>query len=427
MKEHNKQKQHRRFEDGEKVAKISLVCMIFLTVIKGYAGIVYLSVAVLADAINSLSDIFASALVGSGLRLAGKKPDEKFPYGYYRGETLASLVVSGMIVFSGIEIMIESVRRYFEPIQIIDGTIPLIASAISAITYYLLARYKSKVGKRINSRSLIADSKHSTIDVYAGILVFIGVTLSIVGLSTAEVIVAVLIALYIIKEGIEIGRDSVFSLMDASPQPEKVEEIKTIAHKVPGVLDIHSIRLRRSGPVYFLEAHITVIRDITVQKGHTLSEVIEEKIKESIPEIETATLHIEPEKEHRLRIAVPVIDASDESSQVESHFERVLVLAVADLEGGRIRNLHFLENLGDQEDWKKGQHAISLLAEEGVDALVVGSIGQYPFEILRSHFMTLYKLPKSGMNLSEVLSCLISEELDILNRPSEEAGYEYND
>ncbi len=405
------------FREGEKVAQISLVSMVFLTIIKGYTGLVYASVALLADAVNSLSDIFASALVWSGLRLAGKEPTERFPYGYYRGESLASLVVSAMIIFSGIEIIYESVNRFFSPVSLVDGTIPLLAAGISAVTYFILAKYKYKIGTQIGSKSLIADAGHSRVDVYAGVLVFIGIALSVFGLAEAEVIAAVLVALYIIKEGFEIGRDSVLSLMDASPDQEKIDKIKELAQEVPGVLDIHAIRLRRAGPVYFADAHITVIRDTSIEEAHGLSSIIEEKMKEAIPNLESATIHVEPEKLEKIRVAIPVDSEEGMSSKVVGHFGSVPFFAIADLENRDVSKLHFIENPGHDADKKRGVLAIDALVNENVDAVVVGEIGQGPFDMLRGHFITLYRLPSTDIKLEEVFSNLIHNELVKMDHP----------
>ncbi|MGV9103538.1 MAG: cation diffusion facilitator family transporter, partial [Candidatus Thorarchaeota archaeon] len=252
-----KSNSRRRFGKGQTVALVSLVVVAFLAITKAAVGFLYGSIALLADAVNSFSDILASGLVWSGLTLSQKEPTERFPYGYYRAETLASLVVSALIIFSGIEILWEAVRNIRSPIAVPLAIPPLAAAALSMILYYALFRYKKQVGSEIDSKGLVADAKHSLADVASGFIVFIGILLSGVGYPIAEVAVAILVGIIVVKEGFSQAKDAVLYLMDACLSPEMVSEMRDLATKVKGITDVHDVRLRRAGPVYFGEMHIT--------------------------------------------------------------------------------------------------------------------------------------------------------------------------
>ncbi len=417
----------RRFEEGETVAKVSILAMLCLTVLKGFIGWHYNSVALWADAVNSFSDIFGSALVLSGLHLTGRKPSDRFPYGYYRAENLASFIVSLMVIFSGAEIIWESARTLIQPVEIVGSILPLAAAAISACTYYILARYKESVGERIGSQSLVADSKHSQADVYASMLVFAGIGLSILGMGIIEVAVALLVGIYVVKEGLEIARGSVLTLMDASPYPDKSEEMKEVAKEIPGVLDIHDMRLRQAGPVIFAEAHITVVKNLSIEEAHALADRIEKELMRVVPDLETVTIHMDPEESHTLRVAVPVEADEGKYSRVLRHFGRIPAFGVADLEDGEINNLHLVHNPGHEVDRRRGVKTVEILSEENVDAVVVGDIGRSPFDMLRGRFITIFRLPDDGTNLEAVLNMVANDELDRMVEPPESRGEGHND
>ncbi len=412
----------RRFEEGETVAKISVVAMLCLTVIKGLTGWFYNSIALWADAVNSFSDIFASALVWSGLRLASKKPSDRFPYGYYRAENLASFIVSLMVIFSGAEIIWESSRTLFHPMEVTASIFPLAAAAISASTYYALSRYKEAVGTSIGSQSLVADSKHSQADVYASMLVFAGIGLSLVGVGIVEVGVAVIVGAYVVKEGLELAKGSILTLMDASPYPDKSEEMKEVAKEVPGVLDIHDMRLRQAGPAVFAEAHITVVKNLSIEEAHALSDKIERELRRVVPDLETVTIHMDPEENHTLRVAVPVEADEGRHSRVLRHFGRIPAFGVADLENGNLKKLRFVDNPGHEVDRRRGVKTVEILSEENVDAVVVGDIGRSPFDMLRGRFITIFRLPDEVKDLEAILDMVANDELDRMVEPPESRG-----
>jgi cation diffusion facilitator family transporter len=149
---------------GEKAAKLSTVILLALGTLKGFVAIISSSVALLAGTIDSFSDVFSSVAVWAGLRIAKKKPTERFPYGYYKAETFALLSVSLIIMASSVLIMVESFQKFFEVYVISFSDLALAVSAVSAIVYYLLAKYKARVGRQVGSQALISEGLHSTVD-----------------------------------------------------------------------------------------------------------------------------------------------------------------------------------------------------------------------------------------------------------------------
>ena len=401
-----------KYVKGEKVEKISALLMVFLAILKGGIGLLSGSVALIADAVNSLADIFASIMVWSGLRLAGRNPNERFPYGYYRGETLASFVVAIMIIIAGAGIAWQSAQGITDPTPIIGTFLPIAAALTSAIIYFILSKYKLKVGNEIGSPSLIADSKHSMLDVYAGVLVLAGVVFSISGYPIIDIFVALLLAAYIMKEGLVLMRDSGLSLMDASPIPERHEEIRRVAEGVHGVVEVHDIKVRVAGSVYFCEMHATMSKEMPVDHAHALTDEMEALLKQLIPELESVIIHIEPAKKDILRVAVPVSEYKGISSGVNQHFAKAPHFCVVEIAEETVMTVESVENPGFTADKKRGLLAVeSLIAGKGIDAVVAADIGRGAFSVFRSELIAVHELPAGIRDVESVIELFIQGEL----------------
>jgi cation diffusion facilitator family transporter len=401
-----------KYVKGEKVEKISALLMVFLAIMKGSIGLLSGSVALMADAVNSLADIFASIMVWSGLRLAGRDPNERFPYGYYRGETLASFVVAIMIIIAGAGIAWQSAQSITDPTPIVGMFLPIAAALSSAIVYFILSKYKLRVGNEIGSPSLIADSKHSMLDVYAGVLVLAGVVFSIIGYPIIDIFVALLLAAYIMKEGVVLMRDSGLSLMDASPIPERHEEIRRVAEGVHGVVDVHDIKVRVAGSVYFCEMHATMSKEMPLDQAHALTDEMEALLKQLIPELESVMIHMEPEKKELLRVAVPISEYKGISSGVSQHFAKAAYFCIVEIVEKTVMTIESIENPGSTADKKRGLLAVeSLVAGKGIDAVIATDIGRGAFSVLRSELVAVHELPAGSWNVESIIELFIQGEL----------------
>ena len=401
-----------KYVKGEKVEKTSALLMVFLAIMKGSIALLSGSVALMADAINSLADIFASIMVWSGLRLAGRHPNERFPYGYYRGETLASFVVAIMIIVAGAGIAWQSASSITDPTPIIGTFLPIAAALTSAIIYFILSKYKRRVGKEIGSPSLIADSKHSMLDVYAGVLVLAGVIFSIIGYPIIEIFVALMLAAYIMKEGVVLMRDSGLSLMDASPIPERHAEIRKVAEGVHGVVDVHDIKVRVAGSVYFCEMHATMSKEMPLDRAHALTDEMEALLKQMIPELESVMIHIEPEKKEILRVAIPVSTYEGISSEVNQHFAKAPYFCVVEIVEKTVMTVESVRNPGSTAEKKRGLLAVeSLIAGKGIDAVIAADIGRGAFSVFQSELVAVYELPAGMGDVESIIESFIQSEL----------------
>lgn len=392
---------------GEKIAKYSSLVNMFLALLKGMVGVLSGSIALIADAVNSFSDIFASIAVYIGLRLSQRKPDEKFPYGYYKLETFSSLVVSLIIIFSGVEIAIESFHSYLNPEPIGIPLISLSVAVISVIMNLVLFRYQGRVGKEIRSQALVNDGKHSLVDALSSCIVFIGIFLAYIGHTSIQGVAGFIIAILIIYMGLKLGKDALLVLLDVGPDPQQIQTIQSLLKTIPGVEGFHDIKIRRSGPFVFAELHLETKKELPVEKAYELSEKVKMKVKDVITELDTLTVQIEPAKKDKMRFVIPLESNKGWDSSISKHFGKAPYFLIAELKKGKLENYKIEVNPGKDLEKKRGIKAAEFLAKEAVDVLISGEdVGEGPSYVLMEELIQIVDL--EGEDLDEILNNALS-------------------
>ncbi|MDQ1279388.1 MAG: Cation transporter [Thermoproteota archaeon] len=406
------------FRHGERAAKLSVIVLLALSVSKGIVALFSGSVALLADSVHSFADIFSSVAVWVGMKLIQKKPSERFPYGYYRAETFALLIVSVTIIASGGLILKEAIDKLSEPGEILFPILVLIVAALSGLSSHYLGRNKRRVGSAIGSQSLVSEGQHSGVDVYASLLVFIGVFFSSLGFPIAEVLAGLAIGAYVIKVGIGFGKDAIFALMDVSLSPDRVTEIKRLAEGVQGIVGVHELRFRKSGPVAFGEMHIDVQKDLPLEKAHQISSEVEERIRKQFKDIESITIHMGVSHKKKIKIGIPILEDKGLESDASLHFGSAPFFAFIEVEGGQIKNVYVKVNEEAKLARKKGITVAHFLTNEKVDVVIAGSLGEGPFHVLRDSLIEIYHLPES-VQIGEVIHLINQNMLDKMTSPVE--------
>ena len=402
----------RVLKKGETTSKYASIISMVFSLVKGITGWYTGSVALMADAVNSFSDIFASLAVYLGLRFSQKKATEQFPYGYYKAETFASLLVSVLIVAAGITIFKESVSSFLNPHTIVMAPYALIVVGVSAAGYFIMARYKIKTGKEIGSLALINDGNHSLVDTASSGLVFLGIALSH-RYPHVEAVAGIIISVFVVKTGIEQGRYAVLVLLDAWVHPALVEKTREIAEAVPGVEGVHDVKLRRSGPFAFGEMHLETKGTFSVKKAHKITEEVEKKIKKEIPTIDSMNVYIEPRKGPLkvCTIAVPLNNDKGMQSEVSHHVGKALFFVIATIKEGVIYDWCIVKNPAAHAEKKRGVIAAEFLAEKEVDILVTEESGkglQYALEAKKIEVRE-----PAGKTLEEIIACIIEQPLTV--------------
>lgn len=373
-----KQLKKYRLIKGQRAAKYSTLTNLALSVIKGVFGLMSGSVALIADSIHSFSDIFASLAVYIGLKLSQRKPDEKFPYGYYKAETMASLIIAVVILISGLEIASESLQGIIDPQPLKLPIIAILVAVLSVAVSLFLSRYEQRVGHEIDSPALINDAKHSLIDVFSSLLVFAGILSSYIGYLSIQGVAGLMVALLVIWMGFKIGKDAVLVLLDASIDPETVQQIKDIVLAVDGVEGIHEVRVRRSGPYLFGELHLETKKNLSVEKAHEIADKVEEMIRREVEKLEKLLVQVEPVKKDVIRFALPVKTSQGLQSQPSTHFGKVPYFLIWDVQGGDIESYQIKANPAQDLEKKRGIKTAEFLVNEKVDVILGEELGEGP-------------------------------------------------
>lgn len=254
------------------------------------------SIALLADSIHSFSDLISSSAAYIGLKIAQRKPTEKFPYGYYKAESFALLIISLVIIVTGIGIFKGSFEKLFNPTKISLPLIALSVAFISAIISYILSRYEGKFGEKINSEALISDAKESKMDTYTTISVFVGIVFSYFGFPLVEPLVGIGISLFVIKTGLSFIKGAVYGLMDVCPKPELVSEIRKIAKGIDGVKNVDSVRIRKSGPFLIGDVEVETEGKLPIKTVEKILNELRRVIKKKIREFDVITITPKPQE-----------------------------------------------------------------------------------------------------------------------------------
>lgn len=279
-----------------KTTWFSIVGNVLLAVLKAGVGFFGNSFALIADAIESTTDIFSSVLVMLGLRYASKPPDKDHPYGHGRAEPLVTFIVVGILIFSASIIAYQSVINIRTPH---DPPQPYTLWFLAIIIAWKEASYRFVIGKskETQSTSLRADAWHHRSDALTSVAAFIGISVALIfgeGYESADDWAALFSSAFILYNCYRIFRPALGEIMDENVYHEMEERIRKIAMTVDGVTATEKLLIRKTGMTYHLELHANVDGNIPVRTGHTISHKLKDRLKDDIPELGNVTIHIEP-------------------------------------------------------------------------------------------------------------------------------------
>jgi cation diffusion facilitator family transporter len=256
-------------------------------------GFSFNSIAIISDSFNSLTDIVASIIIFISIRSSHEGPDAGHPAGHMRAQPLAGLVVAVLTGIVGFEICAQSVTRLFTGEQIQKGNLPIVVMACVLVIKLGMHIYARITAIRSASTALMAASTDHRNDVLISAAVILGVGASNLGFSIFDPIAAILVGLWITWAGFGIGRSNIKYLMGEAPPAELVEDIKTRARAVPGVLDLHDVSAHYVGTSIEVALHVDVDRRLSVEEAHDISERVQREIQD-VEEISRAFVHIDP-------------------------------------------------------------------------------------------------------------------------------------
>lgn len=273
----------------EKIAGISLLINLALAIGKIVTGIIANSTAILADGFHSGMDILSSCIGFIGIRKAKKPSDKEHPYGHYKFEVFAGLIITLILFGTGIGIIYEAYKNFLNPSQVKIGYLALGVMIISAIINEIMSRIKIYFGKKENSLSLLSDGFHSRIDVYTSIAVLVGLILTKYWIY-ADSLLALLIGIYIIKQSFFLGKNATDSLLDVSAGEEIENQIKKIVEEER--IEVSDLKTQKRGSAITANLEIKLPSELSIEEAEKISNNLKEKLIKNIENLVYVVIQI---------------------------------------------------------------------------------------------------------------------------------------
>ncbi len=280
---------------ANKVSVVTIVWNVILSAVKLIVGIFANSQALISDAVHSISDVVSTIAVIFGINLASKKSDDSHPYGHERIECIFSIVLSMILVLTGIGIGISAVKSITggEIIEI-PGKAALIAAVVSIVIKEWMFRYTRRAAIKINSSAMMADAWHHRSDALSSVGSLIGIGGALLGYPVCDPIASIIICLFIIKAAYDVFMDAVNRLVDRSCSDEEIEKMKNIIFSVEGVMDIDDLRTRRFGSKTYVDVEISADKSLDLLSAHKIAENVHDKIELSFDDVKHCMVHVNP-------------------------------------------------------------------------------------------------------------------------------------
>jgi cation diffusion facilitator family transporter len=432
---------------GRRAALFAVLAILLLAAVKGVTGYLLDAPILVADAYHSLGDIVAVSASAFGLWLAARKRSVRLPYGLLRAENLASLLVSLLIIFAGVELFRNGYSRLLAPVDNCSfPLLPLLAGCVSAAASFLISWGERRVAREINSGSLAANASEAFLDVFTSAVVVVGIFLAWLRVPYVQGVVVMLIALLILRLGVVTAWGAALVLVDANLDPGLQAEITRLINEIYGVKGVGEVRIRRAGLFKMVECTIATKPSLPLYDAHQLASQAEESILRRYPQVESVFVHVEPVHNDILRAIIPVESLNGLSARVSGHFGRSRLFAIVQIlpadaaapaaasglpapaapgavppaaAGVEIEDFYFNEFL--DEKVHVGLRVFKAVVRYRIDLVFTEQIGEIAFSLLKSNFVDICSCPP-GLTVAEVMARYRRGELPPISAPTHPAA-----
>lgn len=281
-----------------KIALLSICSNSFIVLLKLVVGIITGSVAIISEAIHSLLDLVASIIAFFSVKISNRPPDKEHPYGHGKFENISGTVETLLIFIAGIWIIVESVEKLLHPSPIKLPFVGVIVMLLGAFINWRVGKKVQKVGNDTHSVAMQSNALHLLTDVYSSLGVAVSLILvTLTGWEVLDALIGIGIALYIMKESVELGRKSFTPLLDTGLSTNEIKQIEEVLLTFKSqYIEYHDLRTRRSGAEEHIDFHLVLPSSMNIEEAHLLCDNIEDEIKKVLinPKI---LIHVEPENE----------------------------------------------------------------------------------------------------------------------------------
>jgi len=410
---------HKFYENPTFVNSLLLSCNLGLFILKLIFAFLTNSLALQADAFDSLTDIIMGLAALIGIIYSNKKPNERFPYGYYKIENILSLIISIFIFFTAYNILIQSIKQIFEFFKGFSKAITVsyeifLFLIISLSISLLLTFYLKMIGKRTKSPIIQSEASEKLYDNFISGSVIISFVSSLFSIYLLDSIIGLIITFFIIKGGYDIFLNSTKTLLDAVIEFEKRNELYRLIEQFTIVERIENLEVRSYGRYIFLEVIISVKKQIHLDQIESLKNAISNKIKTKFPQIFKTNIIAKAQPKKIIKIAVPLTTNKDLDSIISEHFGESSFFAILEFEEvnnlTKLKNYHIVTNKYRNEEKRKGILISEWLLKEKIDIIYLKKkLNKGPKIIFENSFVQL-RITKSS-SLIEI----IKQDFDISN------------
>jgi cation diffusion facilitator family transporter len=274
---------HEAAAAGTRTTLVGIIVNVLLAAVKAIAGVVGHSYALLADAIESTSDVFSSLVVLGGINVASRPPDRNHPYGHGKAEPIAAMVVSIALCSAAVFIAVQSSSQ--------------ILSTHEAPAPFTLFRFVLRTGEATRSTAVRTDAWHHRSDAITSAAAAVGISVALIGgpgYERADDVAALFASGIIAFNGVRLFLPAFHEIMDAAPPPDVERDVRTVAAAVDGVAALEKCFVRKMGFDYFVDLHVEVDGNLTVHQGHAIAHDVKTAIRSALPHVTDVLIHIEP-------------------------------------------------------------------------------------------------------------------------------------
>ena len=289
--------EHTYEQTATRVALVTIVWNLILSVGKLLAGIFAHSGAMISDAVHSASDVFSSIIVIIGVRIASRDSDEEHPYGHERLECVAAIILATILCITGIGIGIGACKNIFfgnYADLAIPGVLALIAALVSIIVKEAMFWYTRHYAKILDSGALMADAWHHRSDALSSVGALIGIGGARLGFPILDSVASVVICVFIVKAAYDIFMDAIGKMVDKACDAETEQQLRDCATAVDGVEGIDLLMTRVFGNKIYVDIEICADGDKTLREAHEIAEAVHDSIEKNFPKVKHIMVHVNP-------------------------------------------------------------------------------------------------------------------------------------
>lgn len=378
-----------KLQIGEKAAKEAIGHLLLMGTLKAIAGLVTGMTVILADAISTFADtlgVFASYI---GLRMSRKSASETFKYGYHKVETFAALFISIGIIYLGWLIFEAGVTTFENPEEGTFRSFAITTTVIAILYSYKLEKKLKTAGEKTNSLSLLANAKDKKMDMIAGVAVLASIVANYKGILYVEGVISMIIAVFILKEGVMSAKESLFFLLDYWNDPVLTRKIRKVFKQEKDLIEkVKTLKLRRAGTFVFGEAFVEINPFAGIEDLREELDILEAKIKEINPYIKDFAIYSHITKPQKVKIAVPIMERQGLSSKIARTLAKTEAYLFAEIKDNKIKK-HSIKKISEKQ--KNPVQLASFLKKEKVNIVIDNKLNSLVYyNLRRTHHILIY-------------------------------------